>query len=167
MRRRADAVAAVAPADLPCACATARRISRLLTQAYDRHLREAGVESTQFALLSVLASAGPCTQAAIGQRFGFDKSTLSRNLKVLRERGWIADAQAVSVRERPCALTAEGRRRLKAATPGWRKAQAALRASLGDAGWEAMWTTFRQVAAAGHPRLTRRRGGGARAGSSS
>jgi DNA-binding MarR family transcriptional regulator len=59
--------------DLPCACATARRISRLLTQAYDRHLREAGVESTQFALLSILAASGPCTQAALVQRFGLDK----------------------------------------------------------------------------------------------
>lgn len=155
------------PVDLPCACATARRISRLLTQAYDRHLREAGVESTQFALLSILAAAGPCTQAALVQRFGVDKTTLSRNLKVLRDRGWIADAEAASARERPCVLAAEGRRRLKAATPGWRRAQAALRASLGDAGWEAMWTTFRQVAAAGQPPVTRRRGGAARAGSSS
>lgn len=117
----------------------------MLTQVYDGHLRAAGLESTQFALLSVLASAGPCTQAAIGQRFGFDKTTLSRNLKVLRERGWISDVEALSARERPCMLTPAGRRRLKAAAPAWRRAQAALHTSLGDDAWQSMWATFGEI----------------------
>ena len=56
-----------------------------MTQLYDAHLRPHGLESPQFALLSLLAAAGPTSQAAIGQRFGYDKTTLSRNLKVLRE----------------------------------------------------------------------------------
>jgi len=144
VRRRAELHAAAPLADLPCACASARRVARALTQVYDGHLRAAGLESTQFALLSVLASAGPCTQAAIGQRFGFDKTTLSRNLKVLRERGWISDVEALSARERPCMLTPAGRRLLKAAA-AWRRAQAALHTTLGDDAWQSMWATFRDI----------------------
>ena len=136
-------------ADLPCACATARRVSRLLTQLYDSHLRPHGLESTQFALLSLLAVAGPTSQAAIGQRFGYDKTTLSRNLKVMREHGWIAVAEGETARERPCVLTTEGRARLTAARPAWRRAQAALRASMGEGDWEAMWTAFRTITGAG------------------
>ena len=146
-------------ADLPCACATARRVSRLLTQLYDSHLRPHGLESTQFALLSMLATAGPISQAALGQRFGFDKTTLSRNLKVMREQGWIAVAEAETARERPCVLTAQGRARLRAARPAWLRAQAALRDSMGEGDWEAMWTAFRAIAGAGR---TARRGPGAR-----
>ena len=148
MRRSPDAVTGAPDlVELQCACATARRVARLVTQLYDAHLRPINLESTQFALLSVLGSAGPSTQVAIGRRFGFEKTTLSRNLKLLRERGWIADSEAVSARERPCALTAEGRKRLKAAQPAWRRAQDALRASMGDREWQAMWTAFRGITA--------------------
>ncbi|MGE0816378.1 MAG: MarR family winged helix-turn-helix transcriptional regulator [Vicinamibacterales bacterium] len=145
-------------ADLPCACATARRVARTLTQLYDAHLRPFGLENTQFLLLSLLDASGPSTQAALGERFGFDKTTLSRNLKVLRTKGWIADAAAVSARERPCMLTARGRQRLDAARPAWRRAQKALRASLGEPGWDAMWAAFGLVTAAtrGAPPAPRR-----------
>ena len=59
----------------------------------DGHLRETEIEGTQFALLSALSSLGPCNQAAIGERFALDKTTLSRNLKLLKNKGWIEAAE--------------------------------------------------------------------------
>src|SRR5437764_14499680 len=97
--------------DFPCVCATARRAARALTQMYDAHLQPAGIEGTQFALLSVIASIGPCSQAAIGHRFALDKTTLSRNLKLLRKKGWIADVESVVARERRNTRCAEVRKR--------------------------------------------------------
>jgi len=145
VRRRTDAPARDALVDLPCACATVRRAARAVTQLYDGHLRESEVEGTQFALLSVLGSQGPCSQTAIGERFALDKTTLSRNLKLLKQKGWIETAPADDGRERRYVLTAAGEKRLAAARPAWRRAQEHLRASMSEKEWNAMWKAFRAL----------------------
>jgi DNA-binding MarR family transcriptional regulator len=121
-----------------CACATIRRASRAVTQLYDSWLREHGVEGPQFALLSMLDRLGECNQATMGQRFDLDKTTLSRNLKLLKQRGWIAFTAGADARERRVVLTAEGRRRLAAAKPAWRRAQSHLRSALDQHDWDTM-----------------------------
>src|SRR5437763_16590965 len=97
-------------ADLACACATVRRASRAVTVLYDRCLQGHGIEGPQFALLAMVDRTGPCCQAAIGRRFVLDKTTLSRNLKRLEQRGWIAMSAGVDGREKRVALTPAGRR---------------------------------------------------------
>ena len=136
--------------DLPCACATVRRAARAVTQLYDGHLRASDIEGTQFALLSVLNSQGPCSQAAIVERFALDKTTLSRNLKLLKNKGWIETAGAEDRRERRYLLTAAGEKRLAAAKPVWRRAQEHLRASMSEKEWDAMWKVFRTLTTAAH-----------------
>ena len=155
MRRSTDLPAPDAFVDLPCACATVRRAARAVTQLYDGHLRDSDIEGTQFALLSVLSSLGPCSQAAIGERFALDKTTLSRNLKLLKNKGWIEAAAADDGRERRYVLTAAGEKRLAAARPAWRRAQEHLRASMTEKEWDAMWKAFRTLTTAAH---TARRG---------
>ena len=123
---------------IACACATIRRASRAVTQLYDTWLREHGIEGPQFALLSILDRLGECNQATMGQRFDLDKTTLSRNLKLLKERGWIAFTTGADARERRIVLSAEGRRRLAAAKPAWRKAQSHLRSALDEHDWDTM-----------------------------
>jgi DNA-binding MarR family transcriptional regulator len=141
--------AGVAPrgdlAELPCACATIRRASRAVTQLYDSWLRRHGIEGPQFAVLAMLDHLGACNQATLGRLFDLDKTTLSRNLKLLKQKGWIAIAAGADARERRVALTLTGRRRLVAARPAWRKAQAQLRATLGDDAWNDMWKGLRAL----------------------
>lgn len=150
MRRKTDSAAAAGVFDFPCACAAARRAARAVTQLYDRHLRESEIEGTQFALLSVLHALGPSNQAAIGRRFALDKTTLSRNLKLLRSKGWIEAAAAEDGRERRYVLSASGEKRLAAAKPAWRRAQDELRASMTAKEWDAMWKAFHVVTEAAH-----------------
>lgn len=125
--------------DLSCACATARRAARALTQMYDHHLRASGIEGTQFALLEALDGVGPCSQIVIGRGFGLDKTTLSRNLALLIRKGWVHATAGADGRERIYALTPAGTRKLHAARPSWRRAQAELRASMSATEWDAMW----------------------------
>jgi DNA-binding MarR family transcriptional regulator len=132
-----------------------RRAARAVTQLYDGHLRGADIEGTQFALLSALASLGPCNQAAIGQRFALDKTTLSRNLKLLKNKGWIEMTAAADGRERRYVLTAAGEKRLAAARPAWRRAQEHLRASMTAKEWDAIWRLLHAMPAAAQ---TARRG---------
>ncbi len=131
--------------DLPCACATARRMARVLTQLYDSHLRSAQIEASQFTLLSALEGMPGCNQRTLGGMMAFDKTTLSRNLKRLEERGWIEPCAGKNRKERGFILTDAGRERLTAARPEWSKAQQQLKSSMNPAEWATMWDAFRTV----------------------
>lgn len=131
-----------------CALATTRRAARLLTQLYDSHLSEYGVEAAQLALLMMLDKAGDKGQAAVCRALGMDKTTLSRNLKVLRSRGWVLSKAGEDARQRHLSLTAEGRALLAKARPAWRRAQESLRSELSEREWTAMWATMEAVAGA-------------------
>lgn len=135
----------MAVAEIPCACAAARRAARALTQLYDSHLRASGVETTQFSLLAVLGSGDSLSQAALSRRFGLDKTTLSRNLRLLKNKGWIEVSPAQDGRERRYLLTPSGRYRLAKARPEWQRAQAELRSILSERAWEQMFRAFRIV----------------------
>jgi DNA-binding MarR family transcriptional regulator len=142
-RRATDALA-----DLPCACATARQVARALTQLYDSRLRSTGIEAPQFALMMSLDKQGPCSQAALGRRYAIDKTTISRNLKLLARNGWIESAAAAGARGRCFMLTSAGRKRLAAARPEWMKAQQQLLNRMTAKEWDAMWRVFRTVTGA-------------------
>jgi len=134
--------------ELACACATARQVARAITQLYDRWLEGTGLEAPQFALLMALNAHGEASQASIGKRYGMDKTTVSRNLKWIQQRGFIAAAGAEDGRERRFVLTAEGRKRLAAAKPKWKKAQDHLRSGMTSEQWDTMFDAFRAVARA-------------------
>jgi DNA-binding MarR family transcriptional regulator len=131
-----------------CACATARHVARTLTQLYDAALRDIGLEAPQFALLQTLNKAGPLSQAALGRRHALDKTTASRNLRWLERQGWVVAAPGTDRRERRFTLTADGRRRLAAAQPRWRRAQEQLRREMSEKEWKTMFDAFRSVVAA-------------------
>ena len=145
MPRKTDAPSPAAVFDFPCACETARRAARAVTQLYDSHLRASEIEGAQFALLSVLGSQGPSSQTVIGHRFALDKTTLSRNLKLLKKKGWIEAAPAEDGRERRFVVSAAGKKRLAEAKPAWRRAQEHLRSSMSANEWAAMWKAYRIV----------------------
>src|SRR2546425_1642676 len=63
---------------LPCACQNLRRLSRIVTRIYDEELRRAGLEITQFGLLTALAQAGEGNQKRLSAGFGVDITTLTR-----------------------------------------------------------------------------------------
>ena len=73
---------------------------------------------------------------------------MSRNLKVLFDRGLIAIAVAEDRRERRYVVTPAGQQRLASARPRWRQAQDQLRASMTPDQWDAMWKAFAVVTAA-------------------
>jgi DNA-binding MarR family transcriptional regulator len=138
------------PEVFACACASVRLVARTVTQLYDAALAAAGVQAPQFALMMTLASAGPLNQAALGRRFALEKTTISRNLRVLERNGWIRRVPGGDRRQRRYAVTAEGRQRLAAARSGWRRAQSQLRAAMSNDEWSAMFRLFGVVIGAAH-----------------
>jgi DNA-binding MarR family transcriptional regulator len=121
---------------LPCGCATLRRTSRALTQAYAKHLGDSALEITQFTLLQTLRMAGELTQRALGEILVLDSTTLSRSLQHLDRHGWIAIRPGKDRREKRIAITPSGTKRLISALQGWNDAQSELRRLFGETGWE-------------------------------
>jgi DNA-binding MarR family transcriptional regulator len=116
-----------------CICGNVRMAARLLTAHYDAHLRPAGVEANQMALLWVIHASGRLPSNEVAHRAGIDQSTASRNLAVLGSRGWVQVAEAAEDRRRRMvSLTRAGRRALTRAYPLWQQAQAEAEAATAD-----------------------------------
>src|SRR5215469_9446223 len=92
--------------DLPCACQSLRRATRIVTRIYDQELKNAGLEVTQFGLLTALATTGEVNQKRLSEGFVMDSTTLTRTLERMQKRGWITIAHGTDKRERLFSLTA-------------------------------------------------------------
>jgi DNA-binding MarR family transcriptional regulator len=124
-----------------CACATVRRAARLVTQLYDGELRP-HLQASQYALLSALERRPGCNQSTLAAAAAFDKTTLSRNLGLMARNGWIERSAAVDPRERGFRLSPAGRRLLRAARPGWSRAQKRFQSAMNGEEWVSMWRTL-------------------------
>jgi len=124
--------------ELPCACQSLRRVTRVVTRIYDQELRKAGLEITHFSLLTALAKTGGANQKRLSAGFAMDSTTLTRTLKLLLKQGWIRVRPGEDRRERMFSLTAAGTQKMAEAQPHWEQAEKRLRQRLGDAVWKSM-----------------------------
>jgi DNA-binding MarR family transcriptional regulator len=131
--------------ELPCACQNLRRLTRVVTRIYDQELREAGLEITQFGLLTALAKTGEANQKRLSAGFAMDSTTLTRTLRPLQNKGWVQVKRGEDRRERLFSLTRAGKRQIAEAQPHWHLAEQRLRQELGDGGWEQMKETVSRI----------------------
>jgi DNA-binding MarR family transcriptional regulator len=121
--------------DAPCACSRFRRATRALTRLYDEALASAGLRVTQFSVLRTLERAGrPLSISDLAANVALDRSTMGRNLDVLRRLGLVGFApDAEDGRSSAVMLTEAGRSAIARALPQWRKAQGEVRRLFGAA----------------------------------
>jgi DNA-binding MarR family transcriptional regulator len=110
-----------------CSGWNSRLAARRITQFLDREMEATGLTAGQLGLMAQIASADDDTLGSLARRTGLDQSTLSRNLRTL-EREKLVEIALVEadMRRRAVWLTETGARRLEAAIPSWRKANAKL-----------------------------------------
>jgi len=135
--------------ELPCACQNLRRLSRVVTRIYDQELRRAGLEITQFGLLTALAAMGEANQKRLSAGFAMDSTTLTRTLGLLRKQGWVHSRRGKDRRERLFRMTGAGSRQMAMAQRHWEQAERRLRKELGDTGWKNMKETVSRMTEAG------------------
>src|SRR5437762_7079038 len=87
-------------APTPCLCNALRQASRAVSRLYDEELRGVGLRTTQYSLLRVLASAGPVRHGDLSGLTSLDQTTLTRNLRPLKDAGWIAVRSGEDRREK-------------------------------------------------------------------
>src|SRR5437879_11268965 len=131
--------------ELPCACQNLRRLTRVITRIYDQELRKAGLESTQFGLLTALAATREANQKRLSAGYAMDSTTLTRTLGLLLKQGWVRVRRGKDRRERLFRLTQGGKKKMAQAQSYWERAEQRLRRELGDEGWESMRETVSRI----------------------
>jgi DNA-binding MarR family transcriptional regulator len=130
---------------VPCVGFNTRRATRLITQYYDKALAPAGLRSTQYSLLSLLAMMGEAPMQEVAYVLALDRTTLTRNLNPLLRKGLVKVTVGSDRRARPLALTAKGKSALEKALPFWQAAQARIVNEIGAEQWEAMMRGLHQI----------------------
>lgn len=108
-----------------CYCTQFRRSANKLTAIYDDALRPVGLKITQFSLLRALERLGSATYNEVAAEVALDKTTISRNLKVLINAGWVTVSVSPDedARYRSAQLSKEGVKILRNAEAYWKVAQ--------------------------------------------
>jgi len=136
-----------------CACLNLRGAARAVTQMYDETLKPSGLKATQFSVLVTVGSLGPASMTAISGTLVMDRTTLTRNLKPLMDRGLVQEKKnSRDHRQRHISLTREGMIALSRALPLWKQAQNQVVNGLGLARWQGMQRLLEEaIHLAGHP----------------
>ena len=127
-----------------CVCLHTRMAARAVTRAYDAALAPLGLEATQFTLLAAIAANPTRSVTEMADRLALERTSLSRNLAVLKKRGLIVSG-ASKGRSVTYAMTEGGQLLLASALPLWRKVQSGLEERIGESNWAETRQNLRQL----------------------
>ncbi|HEV2563444.1 MAG TPA: MarR family transcriptional regulator, partial [Microvirga sp.] len=97
-----------------------QRVARVVARHYDEALRPLNLTNGQFELLVLLRRASVGRIAAVAERLGRDRTTITAILKPLTQRGLVAvTVSPEDSRGRALTLTPAGKDLLAAAIPIW------------------------------------------------
>ena len=125
-----------AASSTPCVCASFRKATRALTLLYDAYLRPAGLRVTQYSLLKNVLAREPVSVNRLAEATVTDRTTLTRNLRVLQQRRLIRIQEGEDRRSREVTVTPRGREAVAKATPCWERAQARVIGQVGAEDWK-------------------------------
>src|SRR3954451_10321319 len=108
-----------------------RTLTRAVTALYDEALRPHGLRVGQLNLLVAVARMGTARPGDLCRFLRMEKSTLSRDVELMRRNGWLEVDGSSDRRARPLRISAAGRALLEAVVPAWRQAQERADAMLG------------------------------------
>ncbi len=115
-----------------CPLGHLRMATRVATQIYDGVLKPTGLKSTQFNLLTMIATLAPTTISQLAERIAMDRTTLTRNLKPLERAALVSVKPGDDRRTRTVALSPRGEALLTDALELWEQAQSSIVTELGE-----------------------------------
>jgi DNA-binding MarR family transcriptional regulator len=127
-----------------CICLHTRMAARAITRAYDAVLAPLGLEATQFTLLAAIAANPARSVTAMADTLALERTSLSRNLSLLKRRGLISVA-ASQGRSVHYTVTIDGETLLAQALPLWRKVQTDFEGQIGEDGWSETRSKLRKL----------------------
>jgi DNA-binding MarR family transcriptional regulator len=138
------------PMGSPCLCANLRRATRAVTHVYEEEFRRAGFTgATQFHVLRAVEQADSLRQGDLGILLDLDKTTITRTLKPLFQKGWLVLESHTDAREKWVKLTKTGREQIQRARPAWEKAQGRMKRALPPGMWDLFMGSLPKLAELG------------------
>ncbi|GAB7145659.1 MarR family winged helix-turn-helix transcriptional regulator [Mycobacterium riyadhense] len=107
------------------------RLHRLVARRFDHALRPQGLSLPQLEVLGVLMLRGPLKPSAVADALAVERSTISRNLSLMAQRGWVELEYSPSGRSTSATLTRQGIETLAQARTAWAAAQRDVLSLLG------------------------------------
>ena len=118
-----------------CACLKVRTAARAVTRLYDDAFRSVGLRATQLSVLVAVASGEAVSIVSLSRTLGMDRSTLTRNLRPLEEKGLVVLGPEGHHRSRTLSITSKGEQLVRKALPLWEKTQGRLREEVKKPHW--------------------------------
>ena len=117
-----------------CLCTSVRRSARNISQIYSEHLQQSGekINPNQVSILVVLSQTEKKTISELSNILRMERTTLTRNLKVLDKLGWIKTYCGTDGRMKFTKLSKRGNQVLNKILPYWKKAQSKTKKILGE-----------------------------------
>jgi DNA-binding MarR family transcriptional regulator len=128
-----------------CVTLNCLRASRALVRRLDAALAPLGLSAQQFSAIAVLAGHGKASTSKLAELLGADRTTVTRNMTILRKKGLVEQVPHEDQRVNALQLCAAGRKMFDEAMPLWRSAQKAALARLGDVDPDALLATLRKL----------------------
>jgi DNA-binding MarR family transcriptional regulator len=132
-----------------CACNQLRRSARGMTQVYDAGMGGDGLKVTQMPILVGLGAGGSMPVGTLADALGLDRTTLTRNLKLLEQRELVTTApHPDDARVRIVSLTPAGADELSGALARWERVQAGVEERFGAERLRALYAELDALASA-------------------
>jgi DNA-binding MarR family transcriptional regulator len=109
------------------------RLHRVVARLYEQALQTVGLTQPQMEVLaSLISAAGPVRPAALAAKLMLERSTISRNLALMQNRGWVTVTETSATRRAmSVTITDAGVTAFTSAGTAWRRAQADVTRMLG------------------------------------
>src|SRR5271156_4068493 len=121
-----------------CIAVRVRLINRVITALYDEALRPFVLRISQANILSAVGYMGEVRPTEISRVLRIEKSTLSRDVELMKQRGWLESDPPAGGRNQTIRLTPEGKKLLGKIQPSWEKAQREAKLLIGSDGESAL-----------------------------
>jgi DNA-binding MarR family transcriptional regulator len=128
-----------------CIAVRVRLINRVITALYDEALRPFGLRISQANILAAIATVGAVRPAQVSRILQIEKSTLSRDVELMKRNGWVQSDPPAGGRNQTVQLTPAGAKLLGKIRPSWEQAQADARQLLGQGGEVALFQIAAQL----------------------
>lgn len=122
----------ISPRENSCYCISLKRATNSITKLYDKKMESAGLTASQFSLLNDIRLLETCSKAELSEYAKLEKSTITRNLIILRDKGFVKDLSANGSRESQVSLTELGLEKIKEGNVLWKEAQAFIMEKVGS-----------------------------------
>ncbi len=127
----------------PCLCAMIRKVDRIVTRNYEKHLKPCGLKVTQLSMLSKIARNPLVTASELAESLRMDQTTVSRNLLVLEKSGYVRlEEESTDHRIKRIQIADCGLAKIEEAKPLWEKAQQEMELILGRENIDEMLKIF-------------------------